>query len=387
MIDRRTLVRQSGNRPHRPRAVRFRVRMWALVLPALALPPSSAREAAAQELVSITVRVLDVITMDPIPGVAVTVASRGLSLQPGFQLETDDEGQFMVPSIAVGSYRLELSHPRYNPEVGDFTVVRAGGFTTTMEPAGSSENELVTGIVGVLTDAETGNLLSGVAVRTGRGQMGVFTGLRGEFLLDKLVPGQHVLEFSMIGYAPRADTIRVTTGRVTNVRVSLSVDPVALDPIEVSVERREVKLQDVGFYHRRHTGFGEYLDRQDIERRGPMEVTDLFTGMPGVEIYPDPFNGLEKYVVLRVGRLPIPAGPRDDGSPGYDRCFPTVYIDGLLTSNGGTDPARLDSFLNTTAIAGMEVYTSEAGLPPQYARGTFCGVILIWTRVTGKRTG
>ena len=386
MIDRRTLIRQSGNRPHRPRVVCCRY-AWGLALPLLALPLPSGREAAAQEMVEITVRVLDVVTRDPIRGVAVTVASRGPSLQPGFQLETDDEGQFMVPSIAVGSYRLELSHPLYNPEVGDFTVVRPGGFTTTMEPAGSSENELVTGIVGVLTDAETGNLLSGVSVRTGRGRVGVFTGLRGEFLLDQLVPGQHVLEFAMIGYAPRADTIRVTTGRVTNVRVSLSVDPVALDPIEVSVERREVKLQEVGFYHRRHTGFGKYLDRQDIEMRGPMEVTDLFTGMTGVELYPDPFNGLEKYVVLRVGRLPISSGPRADGTPGYDRCFPTVYIDGLLTSSGGSEPARLDSFLNTTAIAGMEVYTSEAGLPPRYARGTFCGVILVWTRVTGKRTG
>lgn len=387
MIDRSTLVRQPGNGLHLPGVVRRGAGRLALVLPLLALSLSSGREAVAQEMVAITVRVLDVVTGDPIPGVAVTVGSRGLSLQPGFQLETDDEGQFMVPSIAVGEYRLELSHPRYNPEVGDFTVLRTGGFTTTMEPAASSENELVTGIVGVLTDAETGNLLSGVSVRTGRGQIGVFTGLRGEFLLDKLVPGQHVLEFSMIGYAPRADTIRVATGRVTNVRVSLSVDPVALEPIEVSVERREVKLQEVGFYHRRHTGFGKYLDRQDIEQRGPMEVTDLFTGMTGVEIYPDPFNGIEKYVVLRVGRLPIPTGSTEDGSPGYNRCFPTVYIDGLLTSHGGTEPARLDSFLNTTAIAGMEVYTSEAGLPPQYARGTFCGVILIWTRVTGKRTG
>ena len=355
-----------------------------MAIPLLALPLFFGPEAAAQEMVSITGRVVDVVTGDPIPGVAVTVASRGVSVQPGFQLETDPEGQFRVPSIALGSYRLELSHPLYNPAVGDFTVMRPGDFLTTMQPVGNRDGELLTGILGVLTDAESDALLGGVSVRAGQGRMGTLTDVRGEFLLDKLIPGQYVLEFSMIGYAPRADTIRVTAGRVTNVRVSMSVDPVQLDPIEVSVERREVKLQDVGFYHRKHTGFGRLMDRQEIEMRGPAEVTDLFTGIPGVEIYPDPFNGIEKYIVLRIGRLRIPTDERDDGLPGFDRCFPRVYVDGLLTANGGSEPARLDSFLNTMAIAGIEIYSSEAGLPPQFAGGSFCGVIVIWTRVTGS---
>jgi len=382
MIERRTLVEESVIRQGRSPAVRGLVGMRTVVLPLLALSLSYGREAAGQDVVSITGRVVDMVTGNPIPGVAVTVASRGLSLQPGFQLETDGEGQFNLPSIAVGSYRLELSHPLYNPAVGDFRVVRAGRFEAKMAPVVRGDDELVTGIVGILTDAETGDLLSGVTVRAGQGQTGTFTDLRGEFLFDELIPGQHVLEFSMIGYAPRADTVRVQSGRVTSVQVSLSVDPVGLEPIEVSVERREVALQNVGFYGRRHAGFGKYIDRQDIEDRGPMEVTDLFTGMPGVEVYPDPFNGIEKYVVLRSGRLPFPTQGAD-GGPGYDRCFPTVYIDGLLTSHGGDEPARLDSFLSTMAIAGIEVYTSEAGLPAQYARGAFCGVILIWTRVTG----
>ena len=378
MIDQRALVRQSANRPGRPRTVRSRGRMWTGVLAFLALHLSSGGDAAAQERVSITGQVVDVVTREPISGVAVTVESRGGGFQPGFQLETDTEGQFLVPSIAVGTYRLELAHPMYNPAVGDFNVMRAGVFVTTMQPVGQGGGELVTGIVGVLTDADTDNRLFGAAVRTGQGQKGAFTDFRGEFLLDKLIPGQHVLEFSMIGYAPRADTIRVTAGRVTNVQVSLSVDPVQLEPIEVSVERREVRLQDVGFYHRRHVGFGKFIDRQEIENRGPSEVTDLFTGIPGVEVYADPFNGLEKYVVLRIGRLMIPT------ENGYDRCFPRVYIDGLVTSHGGSEPARLDQFLNTMAIAGIEMYASTAGLPPQFQGGNArCGVIAIWTRVTG----
>lgn len=334
----------------------------------------------AQEPVSITGRVVDVVTGDPIADVEVVLASRENTLQPGLLFHTDDQGEFSVASIHSGMYRLELSHPLYNPSVGDFNVMRSGGFLTTMKPVGLQEGgELVTGIVGVLTDAESGELISGAVVRTGQGERGVLTDPRGEFLIEELIAGQHVVEFAMIGYAPRADTIRVTEGRVTHVRVSMAVDPHALDPIEVTVERREVKLQQVGFYNRRAIGFGKYLDREEIERKGPYEFTDLFRGMPGVEVYPDPQNGLQKYVVLRTGRLQLPT------STGYDRCFPRIYVDGLLTAHGGAEPANIDSFLNTTAIAGIEIYASTAGLPPQYqGGGAGCGVILVWTRVTGR---
>ena len=368
-------ARRGRRRGERARTA-ARLRVGALV--AMALPPSGG--VFAQEPVSITGRVVDVVTGDPIPGVEVVVAARGLALQPGLQLNTDAQGEFSVPTIAAGMYRLELSHPLYNPSVGDFNVVRSGGFVATMQPVGFQEGgELVTGIVGVLTDAESGDLISGAVVRTAQGQRGTLTDPRGEFIIEELMAGQHVVEFAMMGYAPRADTIRVTNGRVTHVKVSMAADPHFLDPIQVTVERREVKLQQVGFYHRRATGFGKFIDREEIERRGPYEFTDIFMGMPGVEIYPDPFNGIQKYVVLRTGRVPLPT------STGYNRCFPRVYVDGLVTAHGGDEPANLDTFLNTNAIAGVEVYASTAGLPPQYqGRGSSCGVILVWTRVTGR---
>ena len=356
---------------------RWGVRLHVAALFAVVLSPAVA---FAQEPVSITGQVVDIATGDPIAGVEVVLASRENALQPSLLLRTDDQGEFSVASIQAGMYRLELSHPRYNPSVGDFTVMRSGGFQTNMQPVGLQEGgELVTGIVGVLTDAESGELISGAVVRTGQGKRGTLTDPRGEFLIEDLIAGQYVVEFAMIGYAPRADTIRVTDGRVTHVRVSMAVDPHALDPLEVTVERREVKLQQVGFYNRRAVGFGKYLDREEIERKGPFEFTDLFMGMPGVEIYPDPLNSLQKYVVLRTGRMQLPT------STGYDRCFPRIYIDGLLTAHGGDEPGNIDSFLNTTAIAGVEIYASTAGLPPQYqGRGAGCGVILVWTRVTGR---
>ena len=408
MIDQTTSVRQSaewpewpasrwasprgrtpwGSFPRAPGAGRRRRCTWSVRLALLALPVLSVGEGVAQETVTITGRVVDAVTGEPIPGVAVTLAPKLSGLPSDLEFETDGAGQFEIPDIALGGYRLELAHPRYNPTVGDFTVVREGSFEARMQPAGQDDGELITGIVGVVTDAESGDLLSGATVHTGGGQTGSVTDLRGEFLLDKLIPGQYVIESSLIGYAPRADTITVTAGRVTNVQVALSVDPVELDPLEVSVERREVKLQEVGFYHRRHTGFGKYIDRQEIEERGPSEVTDLFIGMAGVELYRSATTPLDKWVVLRMGRLMWPSrtlAETERGETEHLRCFPTVYVDGLLSHSGGGEPARLDDFLDPMAIAGLEVYPSTTGLPPRYqGTGARCGVILVWTRVTGR---
>lgn len=356
----------------------------------LAAPRVAMSQETASQLVSITGRVIDVLSGDPIAGVEVVIRSSDGSGSEFF-VETDATGRFELSGIAVGDYRLTLSHFKYNPAVGEFTVMRAGSFTTEMLPLDRGSNELMTGIIGVVTDRETGALLTGVHVTMGAGgQQGVFSDLRGEFVLDRLVGGQHVVEFSMIGYAPRADTVRVVPGRVTTVEVSLSVDPVVLDPIEVAVERREVVLQRRGFYRRQQVGFGKFVDREEIEARMPNEITDLFSGMAGVELVLDPSNHFERWVVLRRGRLQTPEA-RDGGDPEAadepptpaDRygCFPRVYVDGIVAHRGGDEPARLDTFVDPMRVSGVEVYASVSGLPPEYqGHGAFCGTILIWTR-------
>ena len=73
------------------------------------------------------------------------------------------------------------------------------------------------------------------------------TDRQGGFRFEELSPGSYPIEFTHIGYAPRRDTVRGSPGRVSNMQVSLSVDPVQLEPLEVTVERREVALEAVGF--------------------------------------------------------------------------------------------------------------------------------------------
>ena len=345
-----------------------------LIVAALAIPVAPVAADAQEDLrqgnrVTITGTVVDAITRRPIEGVIVQINYMG------YVIETNIAGRFTLLNIPVGNYQLSLSHPGYHPAVGDFAIMRSGEFETAMDPVVDGEDELMTGIVGVVSDDEGGGPINGASVRLRTGELGTRTDARGRFALDELTPGLNIVEFTQLGYATRTETIEVIPGRVTNVRLSLSPDPVQLDPIEVTVERREIALQDAGYYNRLEEGFGEFIDRAEIENRRPQEMSDVFSRIPGVELLADPDNPLEKYVVLRGGRqASFSAGP-------YGRCFPRVVLDGLVINRGGDEPAQLDRMLDPAAIAGVEVFPTASGVPAQYGGvGSSCGVILIWTR-------
>ncbi len=336
----------------------------------LAAAPASAQERLPEgNRVTISGTVLDAVTRRPIEGVTVQINYMG------YVFETSIAGRFTLLNIPVGNYQLSLSHPGYHPAVGDFAIMRSGEFETAMDPVVAGEDELMTGIVGLVSDEEGGGPVNGASVRLRAGGQGTRTDARGRFALDELTPGPNIVEFTQLGYATRTETIEVLPGRVTNVRLSLSADPVQLDPIVVTVERREIALQAAGYYNRLEEGFGEFIDRAEIENRNPMEISDIFSRIPGVELYADPDNPIEKYIVLRGGRqASFSGGP-------YGRCFPRVVLDGLVINRGGDEPAGLDRMLDPVAIAGVEVFPTSSGVPAQYGgTGSSCGVILIWTR-------
>ena len=341
-------------------------RSWAAVTLVAAVTGVPADAGAAQErqpeLAHVTGRVIDAATGDPLPGV--TVVLEGTD----FRLETDAEGRFELNPVAVGFYRLRLSHPDYEPKVDDFPVLRDGGFVMAMQPLAAEADHGMTGIMGILTARSDGSPLVGAAVRVDSGRRGVLTDEQGNFMIDELAPGLYVTEFVQIGYATRRDTIRVVPGRVTNVQAALSVDPVNLDPLKVVVERREAALQDAGFYERRKRGFGKFVDREEIEMRAPAAITDVFTGLTGVTVEA---YGTERRIVLRSGRVGFSAGS----------CYPRVFVDNIVAHDGGTEPARIDDMVTPDAVAGIEVYPSSASVPARYASmSAGCGVILIWTR-------
>lgn len=106
----------------------------------------------------------------------------------------------------------------------------------------------------------------------------------------------------------------------------------------------------------RRRGSGHFVSRTDIERQRPAYASDALRRVPGVSLRPS--SGIGNVVRLRG-------------------CGPAVFMDGVQALN-----AELDEVVRPSDIEGIEIYSSSANLPPQYAdrSGRSCGAILVWTR-------
>jgi hypothetical protein len=326
-----------------------------------------AQDASDTTRVTIQGTVVDADTRRPIRGVTVRLHAFNLDL------ETDIEGAFVVEGLRIGAYRMTLRRFDYETVSGEFEILNGGSFTVPMKLLDREGPPAIGRFVGRVTDAESGDGLEGVGVRIPQVFMGVLTDETGRFVLEDVPAGLQLIEFDNLGYAIRRETVTIVGDQTTDARVRLTVDAIDLEPIEVVVERRELKLEDVGFYVRRDEGWGSFIDLADIEAQSPSETTDLFTRMPGVTLVNDSYDAFRRYVMLRGGRR-----SSFDGQP----CYPAVWLDGIQVHRGGSEPAGIDDLLSLNAIAGIEVFQGNSGVPVRYGGlDTTCGVILLWTRI------
>jgi hypothetical protein len=229
----------------------------------------------------------------------------------------------------------------------------------------AAQRELHGRVIGLVVDQIEGRGIAGVEVRLRSLAEPTESGSRGTFAFDRVPPGWHVLEFSHLSYRVRTDSILVPPEETLEVRVTLTPEPIALDPIRVSV--RSKVLETSGFFRRRAQGLsGTHLTRSDIEERRPMRVTDLFASVPGARLA-NRDGVLGPIVVFPRGKLM---------GGGTATCFPAVWLDGVLTNIVDLDQISVET------MEGIEIYQG-AGTPIRF--NSDCGAIIIWTRVPEKR--
>ena len=332
------------------------------LLQAVSATPAVAQDTREAPRVTVTGNVADAATGEPVPEVVVVLEPLGLTFV------TDARGQFVVEDIPPGVYDLRLAHPDYDHLDGDFSVERSGEFFLEMEPTDDPYEGFVTGIVGVVTDQVSGDVIPEVVVNVPAAGHTTRTDGDGRFSLDDLAPGEHEVVFTHLGYVQRSESIGVQGGRATRVQVVLAVDAIPLSPIEVTVDTRDRHLLSIGFYQREEDGWGDFLDREDIEYWNPERLTVALTRFPGVTIIPNPQMPSRGFLAFR--RMGT-------------ECIPTVYLDGIRIG-GDRSPAGIDDILNPMSVAGVEVYRGTGGIPAQYSgTGASCGVVLIWLRRGG----
>jgi len=216
-------------------------------------------------------------------------------------------------------------------------------------------------VTGRVVDEDSGEPLAGVDIGVrGVGPLAI-TDDDGEFSIDPFLAGAHVLWARRIGYAEREDSLVVAAGTLVEVTMELSTEPIELAELEVVV--LSPVLHRSGFYVREAQGYrGHFLTLEEIRRRNPSRVSDLFRNMPGMRVVYGGIFGAGVFVNQRVTF-------EDTNMPG---CRPTIWIDGARSTLDSFDEMRVE------VIEGMEVYAG-ATAPGKF--NDICGTVAIWTRV------
>lgn len=191
----------------------------------------------------------------------------------------------------------------------------------------------------------------------------------GRFELAKVRPGMLSIRFRRLGYAPDTVDLLVLAGKTIPLEVTLSRVTFALTPIVVT-GRTELTGWRAGFYQRKNVGSGHFFTAEDIEKRNPSQMSDMFRMIPGVTIQPNPFGIIRQQLRFR-------------GSRGG--CAPLTWLDGSPLASGEFD---IDN-LSPRSIEAFEVYTGTI-VPPRFAVAPgigprTCGAIVIWSKEGQKR--
>lgn len=220
------------------------------------------------------------------------------------------------------------------------------------------------------------------------------TDAQGHWHIAAPEPGMYYILAKRLGYEPWvAGPVEVHAGEDLNSVFHLRPLPVRLDPIEVTAEALERRLELAGFYNRQRADFGHFMTPEEIEHRSASALSDLLSAIPGVQLISSGLVG-SRSIQLRGSFL-------SHGGV----CRPRVYVDGLIFLRGDSRPKRMgsnqgaatemadsaffqetlriDDIAHPSTVAAIEIYRSGVQTPAQFggaSRETQCGVIVIWTR-------
>jgi hypothetical protein len=207
----------------------------------------------------------------------------------------------------------------------------------------------------------------------------------GSYVLVAPSMGLYTVRVQRGSYATtNSGPVRLSDGEAIRVDMHLPRPALLLPPVTITAPARAHPTGVLaGFYERMEKGWGYFITREEIEKRGARRISDLLHGIPDVRVIRR--SELESTVRVGTELSRINVGPLSLGTDGAPqivvdtpfRCSPILWVDG---SKFGRADEVLDQ-VGPTDIEGIEFYRRSSEVPPEfggiYAR---CGVLLIWTR-------
>jgi hypothetical protein len=195
------------------------------------------------------------------------------------------------------------------------------------------------------------------------------TNEKGEFTIQHLPSGSHVLLARHLGFGAETVPVDLSSREPSKVTIKLPKYVAIIEPVVVTA-RRAASLDKVGFNQRQRTGQGFYIGPETIQAMHPIYLTDILRRVPSLRISSSPTGD-----VVTSSR-----GVGGNGCVQY-------YVDDMPWQSA--EPGDINNFVNGNEVVGVEVYAGP-GAPAQYTRAMGdCTTIVLWTkfRIRDLETG
>jgi hypothetical protein len=285
------------------------------------------------------------------------------------QGETDASGLFRICGVPSSLSDATLQATRAGTSTPEVPVQIDNSLlfyqSLTFAPAGSAARAV--GTVSGRVEGTDSRPIAGARIEVLRSAVAAVSREDGSFTLAGVATGTQLLIARQLGFDAVRTPVNVTSREPTIVTVTLGRAINVMDPVLV-VARANYTLERSGFNSRKRSGTGYYFNRDDIEKRQPNYITNMFVNIPAMTVRQSR-GGAE---VQRRRRV-------IGGAPPCTR----LYVDGFEWRNLG--PGDLD-MINPEDVIGLEVYPGQV-VPAQF-RDPFdrgCVTLVVWTQMRGKK--
>jgi hypothetical protein len=221
-------------------------------------------------------------------------------------------------------------------------------------------------LVGLVRDS-AGHVIPGAEVRARDNVVLAYSDDSGRFHVAQMPIGVRGVFVRRLGFAPKQATIQTNaSGSIDSVLVVLIAVAHALP--EVTAEGAHDSLSQhvlAEFWARRARGFGKFVTRDEIERKGASRFVDVVRSVSSVSI------------MSYQGRQEIRFRGAAHGAMFRD-CPPQYWVDGIPLERGSAEEFTPEN------VEAIELYAGPATTPPQFAtRSQTCGTVVVWSRLPG----
>ena len=212
--------------------------------------------------------------------------------------------------------------------------------------AGARPSGAQTGVLrGVVVDSADGALIENADILAASIKQVARTNAKGQFTLSKVPKGELEITIRRLGYKPQEETVVLSGGEHDSVKVVLVAQPAVLEAVAVDASERHRRQGIEDFYVRRTQGIGTYITRQQLDELRGGQAAEALRTVPGIQLFR-----------TRNG----------------DQTVPNMELDQIPAND----------------IEGIELYRGASTTPAQFWQGstqnTFCGTIVVWSRLPGS---